>query len=97
MKNKNKSFPNGFTSWMETHHEVVEYITNFIDSFEIPEDELPQSEIKAARDANGTTGLYEVAENWTDEFENINKGRDWDGEFMDEINTFCISKNNSQE
>jgi hypothetical protein len=41
----------------------------------------------------GGTGLfYELATVWTDEFEAKNKGREWDGEFFEEIDAFVEGK-----
>ena len=40
----------------------------------------------------GHGGLYELAEELTDEFELLNKGRVWDGEFFDEIEEFLSEK-----
>jgi hypothetical protein len=42
----------------------------------------------------GTGAVYELAEEWTDEFEELNQDRDdWDGEWFDKIESFCNSKN----
>jgi hypothetical protein len=43
--------------------------------------------------SQGTGGIYELAEQWTDEFENLHLDQEWDGEFFDEIEKFCNSKN----
>ena len=40
----------------------------------------------------GTGGMYELAEELTDEFEKLNADREWDGEFFDEIEEFITSK-----
>lgn len=78
-----KRFPNGFTSWMETHHEVVEFVTLNAD----------EGELRRRRHLQGTGGIYELAEEWTDEFEKLHEGRQWDGEFYDEIQKFLEGKN----
>ncbi len=78
-------FPNGFTSWAETHFEIVTYISLCSDETGV---------IGFTANMGGTGALYELAEQWADEFEQLNKDRgDWDGEFMDEIESFCNSKN----
>jgi hypothetical protein len=79
-------FPNGFTSWVETHHEVVEYLTNTLRlGYTCP--------IALARQQEqGTGGLYELGEELTDKFEALNKGREWDGEFFDELEDFLEQK-----
>lgn len=85
-----KIFPNGFTSWIETHHEVVSFITE-----RLLEDQNADTQINRASAAGGTTGRYTLAEQWTDDFEQANAGREWDGEFFDEIEQFLATKNNT--
>lgn len=77
-----KIFPNGFDSWHETHFEVVQAIT-----IEHTKDE-PQGLVKERHEAQGHGGLYELAEELTSKFEELNKGREWDGEFFEEIEDF---------
>ena len=81
-----KKFPNGFASWQETHYEVVQAMTK-----EWMKDQ-PRGLVKERHDMQGHGGLYELAEELTDEFENLNKGREWHGEFFDEIEVFLDSK-----
>lgn len=87
---ENKLFINGFASWMETHHEVCEFI-----GYRLKESELLYTEnvIIETSSSQGSGGLYTLAEQWTDEFEKLNEGRVWDGEFFEEINTFLTTKN----
>jgi hypothetical protein len=85
MKLHNK-FPNGFASWRETFFEVTcairdEHKKNF-----------PKGKVKDYHTEGGTCALYNLAEELTDEFEVLNKGREWDGEFFDEIEAFCKTK-----
>lgn len=82
-----KEFPNGFASWQETHYEVVAAITN-----EIAHDNVNDNLIYKTLRENGHGGLYELAEELTDEFELLNKGREWDGEFFEEIERFLDEK-----
>lgn len=77
-----KQFSNGFTSWIETHHEVVKAIT-----LRMADDEY-NGAARARAEAQGTGGLYELAEELTDKFEAANKGRQWDGEFFEEVEEF---------
>lgn len=86
----NKIFPNGFSSWMETHHEIVSYITLKLHYYKNTAEE---SSIIKVMELSGTGGIYELAEDWTDEFEQDNIDRDWDGDFFDEIEQFCNDKN----
>lgn len=80
---EHKEFPNGFTSWMETHHEVVSAI-----AIELNKDETTSQIISEWKEAQGTGGMYELAKELTDKFEKANKGREWDGDFFDEIEAF---------
>lgn len=66
-----KNFPNGFTSWQETHYEVVQAIT-----IEYIQDK--RTGLVAYRhEAQGHGGLYELAEELTDEFEALHEGNEW--------------------
>jgi hypothetical protein len=79
-KEKTPDFPNGFQSWMETHYEVVAHITQLTDV----EGSIPNKRMEE----QGTGGLYELAEELTNQFEELHKGREWDGEFFDEVCRF---------
>lgn len=81
-----KNFPNGFTDWTETHFEIVRAISN-----ELQKDYMT-GEVKRVYEMQGIGGLYELAEQLTDEFEEMNKGREWDGEYLDAIQQFTIDK-----
>jgi len=80
-KQEHKRFPNGFTSWNETHFEVVSEIAGLRESG-------TNSKIKEINQTQGTGGFYKLAEQLTDEFESLNKGREWDGEFFEELESF---------
>ena len=82
-----KTFVNGFQSWIETYFEVVSYIQGELSL----EDECCKI-VKDAMNAEGYCSLYDLAEKLTDEFEEINKGREWDGEFIEEIDVFLNEK-----
>lgn len=78
-------FPNGFTSWNETHFEIVRFIIQNDGNGGI---------IEFTANMGGIGALYELAEEWTDEFEKNTMYRiDWDGEFFDEVEAFCVNKN----
>ena len=83
-----KQFPNGFTSWQETHYEVVSFLTLELEiegnRFNIVLGELVSDK--------GICHLYELAENLTDKFEVLNFGREWDGEFFEELESFIIQE-----
>jgi len=74
--------------WAETHFEIVSAITY---EREQPSKEHPQL-IKDIQVNLGTGGFYELAFAWTQEFEEKNKDREWDGEFYDEIEDFVNQK-----
>jgi len=81
-------FTNGFTSWMETYHEVVAAITKT--RLQEPE---ADNEINRTHKTDGTFGIYVLAERWTNEFEEKYKGRDWsDGSFFGTIEEFLTPK-----
>ena len=84
---KEKEFINGFRSWMETYFEVAAYITGEL----LLGDDCCQV-VKDTMWGQGFPSMYDLAEKLTDEFEEINKGREWDGEFVDEINSFMAIK-----
>ena len=88
-------FPNGFESWMETHHEVVTAITEAMTAEEL-EPEF-QNVATRRREEQGIGGVYELAEELTDKFEQLNKGREWDGEFFDEVTEFLRTELNEEE
>jgi hypothetical protein len=80
-----KEFPNSFTSWQETHFEIVQAITlNYTQG--------PSGVVRERHESQGHGGLYELAEELTDEFELKNEFRQWDGEFFDEIELFIKQK-----
>jgi len=81
-----KKFPNGFSAWQETHFEIVQAIT-----IEHMKDD--PSGIVAERHAEqGYGGLYELAEELTDEFETRYANFEWDGNFFDVIEDFIKEK-----
>lgn len=81
-----KHFPNGFSAWQETHFEIVQAIT-----IEHMKDE--PSGIVAERHAEqGHGGLYELAEELTDEFETRYANFEWDGNFFDVIEDYIKEK-----
>ncbi len=89
-------FPNGFESWYETFYEVVAFIEETFDYYFDYNIELEGlNEVVAKRyQEHGTGGKYMLAREWTDAFEKENEGREWDGEFYDEIYEFVKKKNN---
>jgi hypothetical protein len=86
-----KTFPNGFESWQETHYEVVAAITTELISYD-EYSNFNHQLIRTTLQEKGHGGLYELANDLTDEFELKNQGREWDGEFFDEIERFLDEK-----
>lgn len=82
-----KIFPNGFDSWQETHFEVVSEITK-----ELRKDKFTSKVIEERHEKQGTGGMYELAEELTDEFEKLYEGKFWDGEFFEAIEEFLKEK-----
>jgi hypothetical protein len=77
MKEKAKYFPNGFTSWMETHYEVVQAITLKLADEDMEED----SALYERLEEEGTGGMYILSEELTDTFEKEYKGAIWGADF----------------
>lgn len=77
-----KTFPNGFRSWAETHHEIVSIITLHRSAKSTPE------KLTKIQEQHGSTGFHDLCVELTDVFEDMNKGRQWDGEFWEEIEQF---------
>jgi hypothetical protein len=67
-----KNFPNGFTSWQETHYEIVQAITLIWTQDE------PYGIVAERQEAQGHGGLYELAEELTDEWEALHEGETWE-------------------
>lgn len=87
-----KRFPNGFRSWMETHHEVVTMISYVLDKWKGSDEDIEGSKCLELYSQGGSTEMYDYAEQLTDEFEALNEGRKWDGEFFDEVDSFFLLK-----
>lgn len=82
MNTETKNFPNGFASWQETHYEIVTAIALELDKAK------PSGVAAETRESQGTNGLFTLAEELTDKFELLHKGREWDGEFFEAITDF---------
>jgi len=85
-----KNFPNGFSSWQETHFEIVQAIT-----LEYIQDK--RTGLVAYRhEAQGIGGLYELAEEMTDLFEAIHEGEEWsDMGYLETLENWLNEKLNS--
>lgn len=78
-----KNFINGFPSWMESFFEITSVI-----AIELEKNKTDSKIIAERYEVQGSCGMYELAEELTDKFENLHKGRDWDGEWIDTIDEF---------
>jgi hypothetical protein len=89
LQNSDNSLPTEicFNSWVETYFEVVSQITYYW-----RQDKCESPLVLDRYESQGTGGLYELAEELTNEFQLMNEGRQWDGEFFDEINEFLEKK-----
>lgn len=78
-------FPNGFGAWQQSHFEMV---------CKIQTGALRRGSLSYLRhEADGAGGLYQLATEMTDKFEQLYKGRTWDGDFYDTLEAFCESQN----
>jgi hypothetical protein len=81
----NNKFPNGVTSYLETHCLISIALGSLIDK-----------EIGFAWERyseQGSGGLYELAEELTDEFEKLHYNEEWvDKDYLEEIDFFIQSK-----
>ena len=85
-----KMFPNGFESWYETFYEIVSSIEYILNNSTFNNNH-PIDEYYAN---SGSGAMYELAKNWTDEFEAKYKGVAWgeDLEWLDTLNEFFVTK-----
>lgn len=72
---------------METHHEIVSAM-----AIDLAKNEPASLVIKDRYETQGHGGMFELAEELTDEFERLNEGRAWDGDFYDAIEEFIQQK-----
>lgn len=83
---ESKHFPNGFSCWNETHYEIVSAIEKIMSLDE------PTGLAADCHRADGHGGLYQLAEELTDEFEAAHANVIWDGNYFDEIDEFIKLK-----
>lgn len=84
-----KEFPNGYSSWHETHFEIVQAITEQLNNTD--------NNIIDIYEEQGTGGMYELAEKLTNEFEALYLNKEWDGEFFGSIEKFMTEFLNKTE
>ncbi len=76
-------------SYLETYFELSALIYR-----DISKEVLPEL-LKQEHTKHGYCVFYTLAERWADEFEELNKNRQWDGEFIEEIEIFYNNKINN--
>lgn len=83
LKQGTKDFPNGFTSWIETYFEFVNLINlNSESKF-----------VNSRRQTQGIGGIYELAEELTDEYEKFFEDEDYaEIDFFDTITKYFETK-----
>ena len=79
---------NQFNNWQETHFEIVDVIVQWLNQ---PKENIPNVILKV-ENTQGRAGLYDLAKEWTDEFEQLYKDKEWDGEWLDTIDEFIREK-----
>lgn len=78
-------FPNGFTSWQETHYRIVSAMSVSI---------FMKGTLTCVRhEDEGDRGLYDLAREMTNEFERDHEGVQWLGDFHYSIEHFIQIKN----
>jgi len=82
-----KAFENSFESWYETFFMLTQAVT-----LHINQDYDNKDIVYETGNMYGTMGICELMVKWTNEFEELNKGRNWDGEWMDEVDKFFRKK-----
>ncbi len=82
-----KNFPNGFTSWYETHFEISVAIHKLFDSEHYPD------KIRERYEESGYGALYELSEELTDKFEKKYEHRVWEGcDYYETLNEFIAEE-----
>lgn len=74
-------------SYIETHFEVVAELMYQLDGMYHPN-------LVKLYEQQGRGVLWKLAKSVTDEFEELNKDREWNGEWMDEVQEFVYNKIN---
>ena len=85
-----------FETYLETHFEVVSYIERYMLASENDYD-VNTSAIIDRHKAQGHGGLYELAKEWTDEFQSIHENTEFDGDWLDTIDEYLANKNKTNK
>jgi hypothetical protein len=90
--NYEQKFPNGFNSWRNTYFEVSGQLNHIINEG----DDTWPSRIELIDKMQGRDGIYQLAEKYTDIFEQQYKDKEWNGEFYDVVEEFVIELINNE-
>lgn len=80
-------------SYLETHFEVVSFIERYMSKISGSDYDDNNSAIIIRHKGQGQGGLYELAKEWTDEFQSIHENTEFDGDWLDTIDEFLANKN----
>lgn len=72
--------------YLETYFEITMRITRSLADSRKPDF------VTKRYDKQGRGGVWELAKELTDEFQEIHKDKEWDGEFFDELDLFWEKK-----
>jgi hypothetical protein len=72
--------------YLETYFEITMRITHSLADYGQPDF------VTKRYDNQGRGGVWELAKELTDEFQEIHKDKEWDGEFFDELDLFWEKK-----
>jgi hypothetical protein len=75
-------------SFIETHFEIVSFINS---QMNLDDEDKKSILVKSCHEEIGLGGLYDLSIMMTLEFEKIHRDRQWDGEFLDEIDSYIDS------
>lgn len=89
----NFHFPTDFDSWQQTHFEIVE---NLIDQYRLKREEQPNF-FRSLFARFGKAICYAIAKDWTEEFEKMNKNKQWKDDFEEEVRKFVQQKIKEEE
>jgi len=81
------------SDYLETYYLVVEFIETDLDHW-VKHVDVPYSYIQKEYTQGGMGRKWEIAKEWTTEFQNLHKDNNWeDGNWFDTVEEFLIEKN----
>lgn len=73
------------SDYLETYSQITRSLWEYVDTHE-------SNKIKELYEQQGTGGLWLIAEEYSKQFDELHKNKEWDGEFFDEIEIFMKTK-----